>query len=96
MALIGLGGTAGIWYEAVQNGLLYSKASLMFPAFLVIGVAATLVPGYREERTARGEDITGLQGWKLLTPRWRVILIAALIVGFGNYFLLRFSFNWSE
>jgi hypothetical protein len=96
IALIGAWGTVYSWYDAVHNGELYEKCSYFMPVFLVLGIAAILFPGYKEERMARGEDIAGLQGWKLLTPRWRVAMIVALILGFGNYILLRRAFNWSE
>ena len=43
---------------------------MLFPAVFVLGVALILFPGYKEERIARGEDISGLQGWQLITPRW--------------------------
>jgi hypothetical protein len=96
ITLIGAWGTVYSWYDAVHNGELYEKFSSFMPFFLVLGIAVIFLPGYREERIARGEDIAGLQGWKLLTPRWRVVTIVALVLGFGNYFLLRLAFNWSE
>jgi hypothetical protein len=54
-----------------------------------MGLALILFPGYKEERTARGQDISDMQGWKLLTLRWRVVLIIALAVGIGNNILLK-------
>lgn len=88
IALLGACGTAHVWYTAFHEGLFFEKASGMFPAFFVLGGALILFPGYREERIARGEDISGMQGWKLLTLRWRIVLIVALGVGIGNYILL--------
>lgn len=94
MALAGAWGTFYSWYVATREDLFFEKASMLFPAFCVLGIAATIFPNYKEERIARGEDISGLQGWKLLTPRWRWVLIVALIVGFGNYLLIRSTANW--
>ena len=54
----------------------------------VLGLAMVFVPGYRGERLVRGEDITQLQGWKLITPRWWVILGVAFGCGLTDYFLL--------
>jgi len=96
MFLLTLGGTVGIWYEAVHNGTLYEKASMLFPAFLVLSVAVMLFPTYKDERTARGEDISQLHGWKLFTPVWRWVLILSLLVGFANFLVLRLAFNWAE
>jgi len=45
-------------------------------------------PGYREERLARGEDISVLRGWQLLTPRWRWVLAVALAAGIADGGLL--------
>jgi hypothetical protein len=78
-----------VWHEALHESLFFEEASGIFPAFFVMGLALILFPGYKEERTARGQDISGMQGWKLLTLRWRVVLIIALAVGIGNNILLK-------
>ncbi|MBZ5516123.1 MAG: hypothetical protein LAN62_15000 [Acidobacteriia bacterium] len=61
---------------------------MLFPAVFVLGLGIIAFPGYKEERIARGEDISRLQGWRLITPRWWAILIVALLAGAANYFLL--------
>lgn len=88
IALTGAGFTAWGWYTALYKGYFYNKASVIFPAFFIIGAALVLFPGYKEERITRGEDISELSGISLLTTRWRVILIIALAAGGANYFLL--------
>jgi hypothetical protein len=77
------------WYLALTRRSFYVKASMLFPAFLVLGVGMMLFPGYREERLARGEDISRLQGWRLITVRWWVVIGVALALGAVNYALLR-------
>jgi hypothetical protein len=70
--------------------LLLRKAALVFPAFLVLGVALMLIPGYREERIARGEDVSGLKGARLITPRWWAVLALAIAASLANaYFIER-------
>ncbi len=59
-----------------------------FPAFCVIALGMMLFPGYREERISRGEDISLMKGFALLTTRWRVLLLLAFIAGAANYLLL--------
>ncbi len=76
------------WYTALNEGYYYIKASMFFPAIFVVGLGIIVFPGYKEERIARGEDISGLTGFRLLTPRWRAILIGALIMGIANYLML--------
>ena len=88
MALLGAGFTAWSWYTALNGGYFYPKASMLFPAFFVLGLGIIVFPGYKEERMARGEDISRLQGWRLITPRWWGILITALAAGGVNYLLL--------
>ena len=88
MALLGAGFTGWSWYTALYEGYFYRKASMLFPAFFVVGLGIIIFPGYKEERIAPGEDISRLQGWKLITPRWWAILVIALVVGGANYLLL--------
>lgn len=91
IAIVGAGGTAWIWYIAQTEGYFYFKASTLMPAFMVLGLGLVIFPGYKEERIARGEDISGLSGIQLLTPRWWAILLLCLVAGIGNYALLRFA-----
>jgi ABC-type Fe3+-siderophore transport system permease subunit len=88
IAVIGGMLTAWTWYTALNNGYFNRRASLIFPAFLIIGLALIIFPGYKEERIARGEDISKLQGVKLITPRWWAILITAVAAGGLNFLLL--------
>jgi hypothetical protein len=87
-AVLGAGFTAWTLCTAPNEGYFYRKASMLFPAFFVVGVALVLFPGYKEERITRGEDISGMRGYQLITPRWWVILVVAFGAGFGNYILL--------
>jgi tellurite resistance protein TehA-like permease len=88
MTVLGAGFTGWIWYTALFRGYFHRKASMIFPAVFVLGLGIIIFPGYREERIARGEDISRLQGWRLITPRWWVILITALSAGGANCLLL--------
>ena len=90
IALMGAAFTVWTWYTALSQGYFYRRASLIFPAFLIIGLALAIVPGYKEERIARGEDISLLHGARLITRRWWGILIAALAAGGLNYLLLSY------
>lgn len=77
------------WYTALTRGYFYRNAALVFPAFFVIGVALILIPGYREERLARGEDVSRLEGMRLITPRWWAVLGLAFAASFANAYLIR-------
>jgi len=88
IALLSGGFVAWTWYTALTRGYFYEKAAMIFPAFLVIGLALVAIPGYREERIARGEDVSRLSGSKLITARWWTVLALALAAGAINAFLL--------
>lgn len=77
-----------IWHQPVTNHPFYLKGAVLFPAFAVIGAALILFPGYREERIARGEEISSLHGWRLITLRWWAVLVVAILVGIGHLILL--------
>lgn len=92
LALSGAYLTFSMWYQQFYRPddtyyLIYPPA----PIFFVLGVAAIFFPGYKEERLARGEDISGMHGWKLLTPRWRWVLIVAAAVAIGNHLLFELT-----
>jgi ABC-type Fe3+-siderophore transport system permease subunit len=78
------GATAWGWHTG-YNG----KGTALFPCFFVIGVGLILFPGYKEERLARGEDISKLSGVDLITPRWWAVLVVGLAAGIANFMLSR-------
>jgi hypothetical protein len=88
LALIGGGFTVWIWCIALTEGDYHLEASILFPAFCVTGLALVLFPGYKEERVARGEDISQLNKYELITARWWAILVVAMVVGIGNCILI--------
>lgn len=88
IALLSAGFLAWTWYTALERGYFYEKAALIFPAFLVLGVALVLIPGYREERIARGQDISRIRGSQLITPRWWAVIVLALAASIINELLL--------
>jgi hypothetical protein len=67
------------WHQAVRDGEFSMRASLVGPAFLVLGLGLAAFGGYREERLRRGDGLEGLQGFQVLTTRWRILLVVALV-----------------
>jgi ABC-type Fe3+-siderophore transport system permease subunit len=88
IALVSGGLLAYVWHTALTEGYFFVKGSLISPAGLVLGIALMIFPSYRDERLARGEDISKLKGWKLITPRWWAIIATALLASMVNCFLL--------
>jgi len=88
IAAVGFVFTLWGWYTAIGKGYYYPKASMIMACFFIIGLSLIVFPGYKEERIACGEDISKLQGWALLTLRWKIILVVALITGGINFLAL--------
>jgi hypothetical protein len=83
-----------LWYIAINEGYYYLKASMFFPAGFILSLGILLSPVFKEEeeQIATSKDISFLSRIKLLPPRWRIILIVALIVGFGNFLIMSIVF----
>lgn len=86
-----LAATIWVWWTAFFQGYFYVYASLIFPAFAVVVLGLILFPDYKTERIARGEDVSEVEGIKLLTARWWAILVIALVCSFANFVFLKFS-----
>ena len=83
MIALGLG---LIWLTedmAVHAGRVPIRGGAFGPAVVVLGLGMLVMPGYREERIARGQNISGLTGARLITPRWWAVLVVALAAGLG-------------
>ncbi|OGE40058.1 hypothetical protein A3D25_04620 [Candidatus Daviesbacteria bacterium RIFCSPHIGHO2_02_FULL_43_12] len=91
--LIMIGGifiTRMIWSSAQDTGRYLVQAAGVGPAAVVLGIAMILFPTYREERLAKGEDLSNLKGFQLVTPRWWVIIAIGLLAGLANLYFLGF------
>jgi len=51
----------------------------------VLGLGLALFKGYRQERIERGEEISGLEGAALITPRWWAVLAVGAVAGLLNF-----------
>jgi hypothetical protein len=69
------------WRQAHAEPEFSLAGAFLGPAFAVMGIGLLLWPGYREERIARGEDVSRLEGAALITPRWWAILGTGLLAG---------------
>lgn len=84
-----IGGIWWTWHTARLEHTFSMKGAMVFPAGAVMGLALVFFPTYREERLARGEDLSQFSGAELITPRWWVILMLALAASTVNITLLR-------
>ena len=93
LTIIGFVGI-GIRWSAILSGQVPAgqagRNDVLFPAVVVLGLALLCIPGYREERLARGEDLQDIKGSRLLTPRWWVVVVVALAAGLANFAVVAF------
>ncbi len=93
IALVGMYLTYEVYTDLLAKLAQYGEARLvsiqsMGPAFVVVGIGMFLFPLYRRERLARGEDITHLKGYALITTKWKVILAIGIIAEIAYIYIL--------
>ena len=87
IALAGGWVTYFAWQAAHQQHSFLSVGAAG-PGFVLIGLGLLAFPGYRSERIARGESLDGLEGWALITPRWRFVAVLAMVLSAAYFFVL--------
>ena len=87
-ALCGLFLCGLAWYLLPREQWYGPGLAFFGAAQLVFGLALMALPTYRNERLDRGESLEGLEGWRLLTPRWWGVLAVALAAGAAYAFAL--------
>jgi hypothetical protein len=89
IATVSIAVTIWTWQSAINTGSFLMAGAICGPAFTVIGLGTIAVPTYRRERLQRGEDITQLSGYALITPRWWGIQAIGFGCGLINLALLK-------
>jgi hypothetical protein len=84
MFFLGLGMTGVNWDDLLRNASYYPKMAVLGPAFAVLGLALVAMPGYREERLAKGQNLADYPKYKIITPRWWAVLVVGLALGVAN------------
>ena len=87
IAVVGVFLTWQVW-QVARTGKYFMSVGAAGPAFCVMGLALIAFPDSRTERRARGESLVGLEGWDLLTTRWRVITGIGVLLTIGYFFYL--------
>jgi hypothetical protein len=80
--------TIWTWLSAIQTNTFPVYGALLGPAMIVFGFGLVAFPHYRRERLDRGEDISQLNTFQQVTPRWWVIQGIAIISGVLNLVIL--------
>jgi hypothetical protein len=80
--------TIWTWISASQTRTFSVYGALLTPAMVVVGFGLVAFPHYRRERLDRGEDISQLNTFQQVTPRWWVIQGIAIASGVLNLVML--------
>ena len=85
--VLGFSLTAWFWISGLSNGYIYINASMLFPAFMIMGIGFLLFPiDPMEMKKKWGVDKIESAGQ--IPGIWWVILAISIVIGIGNYFIL--------
>jgi len=88
---LGLGLTVANWSFWFSDGSYYPKIAFLGPAFAIIGLALVAMPGYREERLSKGQNLADYPKYKIITPRWWAVMALGLALGGINLAAMTFG-----
>lgn len=69
MTFSALGGNIWVWFAAFFYGHIYKLANLTLPGVFIVGLGFIFFDLRETERIKRGEDISGLDSFQLITAR---------------------------
>jgi len=85
--ILGLSLTAWFWLRGMSDGYIYINASMLFPAFMIMGIGFLLFP--IDPRAMKKKwGVEKIESVAQIPGIWWIILILSIIVGIGNYFIL--------
>jgi hypothetical protein len=88
---LGLGLTGVNWSFWFSDGSFYPKIAFIGPAFAIVGLGLVAMPGPREERLAKGQNLADYPKTKMITPRWWAVIAAGLAFGGINCAAMTFG-----
>ena len=77
------------WHVVAEQGWFNMAGAVFGPTSIVLGASLLAFTGYQNERIARGEDPEALQGWAMLTPRWKAVAVVSVGPGLLNYMAMQ-------
>ena len=85
--VLGLSLTLWFWVRGVSQGYIYINASMLFPAFMVMGIgflAFPIDPRVMKEKWG----VEKIESVGQIPGIWWVIIALSIVIGIGNYFIL--------
>lgn len=85
--VVGLAVTAWIWNKGINQNYIYINASMLFPAFMVMGLGLILFPFDPQELKEKW-GVDKIESIGQVPGIWWVIIAISILIGIGNYFVL--------
>lgn len=85
--ILGLTLTLWLWFKGVDQKYIYINASMLFPAFMIMGIGFLVFPiDPREMKKKWG--VEKIESVGQIPGVWWIIIVLSILIGIGNYFIL--------
>ena len=84
---IGIMFTAWIWNRGINQNYIYINASMLFPAFMTMGLGLVLFP-FDVDTLQEKWGVDKIESIGQVPGIWWVIVAISILIGIGNYFIL--------
>ena len=85
--VVGIAFTAWIWSRGVDQNYIYINASMLFPAFMIMGLGLIMFP-FDPEALQEKWGVDKIESIGQVPGIWWVIIVVSILIGIGNYFVL--------
>ena len=85
--IVGIAFTAWIWSRGINQNYIYINASMLFPAFMIMGLGLILFP-FDPEALREKWGVDRIESIGQVPGVWWVIIVVSILIGIGNYFVL--------
>jgi len=85
--LIGVVITLWIWDRGINQNYIYINASMLFPAFMIMGLGLVLFP-FDAETLQEKWGVDKIESIGQVPGIWWIIIVISILIGIGNYFIL--------
>ena len=85
--ILGLSLTLWFWVRGVSQGYIYINASMLFPAFMIMGIGFLAFP-IDPKALKEKWGVEKIESVGQIPGIWWIIIALSIVVGIGNYFVL--------
>ncbi len=85
--VLGLSLTLWFWERGVSQGYIYINASMLFPAFMIMGIGFLVFPIDPKVMKEKW-GVEKIESIGQIPGVWWIIIILSILIGIGNYFVL--------